>query len=100
MRWRPGGGRRLLLCSFANILKHQRGRWSWAVMPAESPMSAQGCAFFSRTPESIFIPEDFDGDERLMIDTAEQFSRKEILPLVDRLDLQEEGLMPDLIRRA
>jgi alkylation response protein AidB-like acyl-CoA dehydrogenase len=35
-----------------------------------------------------------------MIQTAEQFSRKEILPIVERLDKQEEGLMPDLIRRA
>lgn len=69
-------------------------------MPAESPTFAQGCAFFSTTPASIFIPEDFEGDERLMIDTAEQFSRKEILPILDRLEKQEEGLMPELIRRA
>ncbi len=35
-----------------------------------------------------------------MIDTAEQFTRKEILPVLDRLDKQEEGLMPELIRKA
>src|SRR5579862_3773197 len=69
-------------------------------MPSESPSLSQGCAFFSQTPPSTFIPEDFVGDERLMIDTAEQFTRKEIIPLVERLDKQEDGLMLDLIHRA
>lgn len=59
-----------------------------------------GCSFFSHTPETTFVPEDFTGDERLMIDQAEQFSRKEILPLCERLDSQEDGLMPSLIRKA
>lgn len=68
--------------------------------PSNSNAMTPGCAFFSRTPDSAFMPEDFVGDERLMIDTAEQFCRKEVLPVVERLDKQEEGLMPDLIRRA
>ncbi|MBX7131400.1 MAG: acyl-CoA dehydrogenase family protein [Fimbriimonadaceae bacterium] len=59
-----------------------------------------GCSFFSETPESIFTPEDFSSDERLMIDTAEQFSRKEVLPVSEALDHQEDGLMPKLIHRA
>ncbi len=36
----------------------------------------------------------------MMISTAEQFSRKEVLPLVERLDKQEDGLMPRLIHQA
>jgi len=64
------------------------------------PSSPVGCEFFSRTPESIFTPEKFIGDEALMIQTAEQFSRKEVLPLLERLDHQEDGLMPSLIRNA
>jgi len=60
----------------------------------------QGCEFFSRTPDSIFTVEQFQGDEALMISAAEQFSRGEVLPLVERLDQQEEGLMPGLIRKA
>ena len=59
-----------------------------------------GCGFFSKTPASIFTPEQFVGDEALMISTAEQFTRKEVMPLVERLDRQEDGLMPDLIRSA
>ena len=63
-------------------------------------MTPAGCAFFSSLPDSIFTVEQFSGDEALMIRTAEEFSRNEILPLVERLDHQEEGLMPDLMRRA
>lgn len=69
-------------------------------MTQSPPHFAPGCAFFSQTPDRIFTPENFGGDERLMIETAEQFSRKEILPLAERIDQQEEGLMPSLIRKA
>lgn len=35
-----------------------------------------------------------------MIEQAEQFSRKEVTPLAERLDKQEEGLMPALVKKA
>lgn len=69
-------------------------------MPVPTNTSPFGCSFFSQTPEAIFTPEQFVGDEALMIDTAEQFSRKEVLPLLERLDKQEGQLMPDLIHKA
>lgn len=62
--------------------------------------SAAGCSFLSHTPAATFIPEDFSGDELLMIETAEQFSRGEVIPLVERLEKQEEGLMPKVMRKA
>lgn len=67
---------------------------------AIAEQTPSGGAFFATTPDTIFVPEDFRGDEALMIDTAEQFSRKEVLPLSERLDEKEEGLMPALIRKA
>ncbi len=69
---------------------------------AASPhtQSSAGCAFFSTTPERIFTPEDFSSDEKLMIEQAEQFSRKEVIPLEERLDAKEDGLMPGLIEKA
>ncbi|MBS1721529.1 MAG: acyl-CoA dehydrogenase family protein [Armatimonadetes bacterium] len=63
-------------------------------------MNETGCSFFSRTPDRAFAPEDFPGDERLMIEQAEQFSRKEVLPVAERLEKQEDGLMPQLVRKA
>lgn len=64
-----------------------------------NPLAA-GCSFFSETPPRIFTPDDFSADERLMIATAEQFSRKDVLPVVERLERQEEGLMPELVAKA
>lgn len=63
-------------------------------------MLETGCSFFSSCPERAFAVEDFSGDDQLMIGTAEQFSRKEVLPLLERLDAQEEGLAPSLVRKA
>lgn len=63
-------------------------------------LSEQGGSFFSRTPASAFSVEDFTGDDQLMISTAEQFSRKEVLPAVERMEAQEEGLAPALVRSA
>lgn len=58
-----------------------------------------GC-FLSTTPDTIFTPEAFSGDEKLMIEAAEDFCCNKVLPIADRLDKQEEGLMPALIREA
>jgi alkylation response protein AidB-like acyl-CoA dehydrogenase len=66
----------------------------------QSTTSPIGCAFFNGPPDQIFTVEQFSADDQLMIRTAEEFSRKEILPVVEQLDRQEEGLMPGLIRRA
>ena len=63
-------------------------------------LTEQGGSFLSQTPASIFTPEDFSSDEQLMIQMAEDFSRKEVLPLVERLEKQEDGLMPSLIQKA
>jgi len=61
---------------------------------------AKGGEFFSKTPESIFTVEDFSSDEKLMIETAEDFSRKEVLTRLEQIDQQQNGLMPQLIKMA
>ena len=69
-----------------------------ATAPFES--TETGCSFFSKTPDTTFIPEDFVGDELLMIETAKQFARNEIAPIQERIDAKEDGLMPALIKKA
>lgn len=59
-----------------------------------------GASFLADAPSVIFTPEQFSADERLMIQTAEEFCRKEVLPRVEQIDAQAEGLMPSLIRSA
>jgi|CXWL01.1.fsa_nt_gi alkylation response protein AidB-like acyl-CoA dehydrogenase len=69
-------------------------------MPVDTELNYKGCQFISETPDTIFSVEQFSGDEPLMIQTAEQFSRTEVVPLSERLEKQEDGLMPELIRKA
>src|ERR1019366_62536 len=69
-------------------------------MEASTEHSPQGCAFLTHLPSAPFFPEAFVPDERLMIETAEEFARNEVLPILDRLDKQEDGLMLGLLRRA
>ncbi|RYG28732.1 acyl-CoA dehydrogenase, partial [bacterium] len=60
----------------------------------------EGASFLVGDPEAIFTPERFSSDDRMMVQTAERFCRERVLPNLERLEKQEEGLMSDLIREA
>src|SRR5690348_7579925 len=51
-------------------------------------------------PEQVLIPEELATEARLMAKTMEDFLRKEVQPLVDRIEAQEEGLMRCLVQQA
>lgn len=59
-----------------------------------------GASFLSGNSDRSFTPEEFGSDEKMMIDTAEQFCRSEVMPHLEEIDAQEEGLMPKLIKKA
>lgn len=48
----------------------------------------------------VFTPEDLSAEQRLMAQTAEKFMDKEVLPNVEALEHQAEGLTPKLFRQA
>jgi alkylation response protein AidB-like acyl-CoA dehydrogenase len=48
----------------------------------------------------IFIPEEFNEEQRMMADTAETFIATEVQPNLDRIDAQEAGLVPSLLDKA
>ncbi len=50
--------------------------------------------------ESVFTPADFNEDQRMMADSARAFVQQEVMPLLDRLDNHEEGLMEGLMTKA
>ncbi|MBW8686395.1 acyl-CoA dehydrogenase family protein [Chitinophaga rhizophila] len=53
------------------------------------------------TPASeVFTPEDFNEEQRMIKEMAEQFVTKEVSPVLDRIDKLEEGLMPSLLDKA
>lgn len=47
-----------------------------------------------------FCPEDFNEEQRMVKDMCLQFLQAEVLPVVDRIDKLEPGLMPSLLEKA
>ncbi len=52
------------------------------------------------TPETTFIPEEFNEEQQMVKDMCDQFIDTEVLPIVDRIDKLEAGLMPSLMEKA
>jgi alkylation response protein AidB-like acyl-CoA dehydrogenase len=51
-------------------------------------------------PDSVFIPEEFSEEQKLMINAARDFVEKEIFPRIEAIDNQEEGLTVNLLEKA
>ncbi|WP_153797818.1 acyl-CoA dehydrogenase family protein [Foetidibacter luteolus] len=51
-------------------------------------------------PFEAFIPEDFDEEQKMVMDMCNQFLQTEVMPIVDRIDKMEPGLMPSLMEKA
>ncbi|MBE9491408.1 MAG: acyl-CoA dehydrogenase family protein [Bacteroidetes bacterium] len=51
-------------------------------------------------PKDIFIPEEFDEEQRMIAETCQDFLDTEVLPNLDRIDHLEEGLMQKLLAKA
>jgi hypothetical protein len=47
-----------------------------------------------------FIPEDFNEEQQMVKDMCTTFLDAEILPIIDRIDKLEPGLMPSLVAKA
>ena len=62
----------------------------------------QGGEWLIRESEAVdsFIPEDFQEEQLMVKDMCASFLDTEILPLIDRIDKLEPGLMPSLIDKA
>jgi hypothetical protein len=68
----------------------------------ETKKTIKGGEFLiTETPyEDIFIPEEFDEEQQMIAQTCRDFLAAEINPILDRIDSQEEGLMPSLMDKA
>lgn len=51
-------------------------------------------------PFDTFTPEDFNEEQQMVKDMCLQFLNSEVLPIVDRIDKMEPGLMPSLMVKA
>ena len=50
--------------------------------------------------QDIFIPEQWTEEQLMMKKTCEDYLAQEVWPILDRIDSQEEGLMPKLLEKA
>ena len=50
--------------------------------------------------KDIFTPEDFSEEQLMIRDMCHQFLKTEVLPVMDRIDKAEPGLMPKLMEKA
>ena len=51
-------------------------------------------------PHETFIPEDFSEEQKMIQDMGRQFIKTEVLPVIERVEKLEPGLMPSLMQKA
>ncbi len=61
-----------------------------------------GGEFLIRETEAkdVFIPEEFDEEQRMIAQSSRDFLEQEVYPHLDRIDALEEGLMPSILDKA
>ena len=71
-------------------------------MATETKKALQGGEFLIRdtAPQDIFIPEEFNEEQRMIAQTCIEFLQQEVWPNVERIDEQEDGLMQNLLLKA
>ena len=52
------------------------------------------------SPADTYIPEDFNEEQRMVLEMCNTFVDTEVLPNLDRIDNLEKGLMPSLMDKA
>jgi len=71
-------------------------------MSTETKKALQGGEFLIResAPQDIFIPEEFNEEQRMIAQTCTEFLQQNVWPNVEKIDHQEEGLMVSLLEKA
>jgi alkylation response protein AidB-like acyl-CoA dehydrogenase len=52
------------------------------------------------SPFETFIPEDYNEEQQMVKDMCASFLDAEVIPVIDRIDKMEPGLMPSLLQKA
>lgn len=68
--------------------------------PVSNPI--KGGEFLIRETEAsaMFIPEEFDEEQRMIAQTCREFLEREVFPRLEEIDRQQEGLMESLMDKA
>ncbi|HSU51960.1 MAG TPA: acyl-CoA dehydrogenase family protein, partial [Segetibacter sp.] len=62
----------------------------------------KGAEWLVKEPDasSIFIPEDYNEEQQMVKDMCRDFLDAEVMPIADKIDKLQEGLMPSLLAKA
>lgn len=52
------------------------------------------------TADDIFIPEELNDEQLMIIQTCEDFLESEVFPNLDKIDSMEQGIMPELLKKG
>ncbi|MBA4166545.1 MAG: acyl-CoA dehydrogenase family protein [Chitinophagaceae bacterium] len=52
------------------------------------------------SPFETFMPEEYNEEQQMVKDMCATFLDNDVLPVIDRIDKMEEGLMPSLVQKA
>ncbi|UCG28123.1 MAG: acyl-CoA dehydrogenase family protein [Bacteroidales bacterium] len=68
----------------------------------ENSKAVKGGEFMVKETEAgdVFIPEEFDEEQKMIAQTCQDFLDTEVMPILDRIDNQEEGLMQQLLHKS
>ncbi len=69
-------------------------------MASEEVLGGAGFLMEAAGSRPVFTPEQFTDEQRMFFETAREFMDREVLPVNERLEAMEPGLMPALIRKA
>lgn len=71
-------------------------------MEAQAKTAITGGAFLIQPSDAAntFTPEDFSEEQKLIEQTCNEFLDKEVIPHLQEIDKQQEGLMPALLDKA
>ncbi len=71
-------------------------------MSDSAKKAIKGGEFLIRKTQAneIFVPEEWNEEQRMIIQVCEDFIQQEVIPNLDRIDAQEEGLMVSLLDKA
>lgn len=68
----------------------------------EQELKIKGGEFLLKQVDAndIFIPEEFDEEQRMIAQSCDDFLETEVFPNLDRIDAQEPGLMRSILEKA
>lgn len=71
-------------------------------MESTSTSPIKGGEFIIRktSPSEIFIPEEWNEEQKMIAQMCDDFIDQEVIPYLDRIDKMEEGLMPSILDKA